>query len=123
MKGDAELFSSRPARAKTCTRCRGSGEVGVPYWLKYVEDPGRDDDPLAAQRAAGAVTARPVMSASIFECCREAREVAEAAGRPVAFCFMEQVVVVGPTSDPDAVARAWWLAAYGETPEQTAERR
>lgn len=42
---------------------------------------------------------------------------------PVAFDFNGKTVVVRQTDDPVEVARSWWRAAYGETPEETAARR
>lgn len=64
-----------------------------------------------------------VGSAYIFDATREALEVARRTGRTVAFLFSARLVVVRPRDDSDAVARAWWQEANGETPEQTWARR
>ncbi len=115
---DAALFDSRPARVEQCSRCGGTGSHVDLYALR----PGSRRE-LALQRRAGMVIATPVGASDIFECCREAAEIAERAKRPVAFQFNEQVVVMKPGDNPNLVARSWWQAAYGETPEETMEKR
>jgi hypothetical protein len=115
---DKALFDSRPERVEQCSRCRGAGSYVDPYALL----PGSRHE-LGLARHAGMVIATPAGASDIFECCREAAEIAERAKRPVAFQFNAQVVVVKPGDNPNLVARAWWQAVYGETPEATMEKR
>jgi len=79
-------------------------------------------DVLPKDAPPNAIMAVVVGSREIFETTREARKLADLAGRPVAFDFSGLTVVVGPGDDPDAVARSWWQQLHGCTPEQSAER-
>lgn len=112
---NAKWFDSRPHRHSVCTRCRGSGTIHEPYALVPAE--------RVRRAPKGAILGQVVGCSSIFEACREARDIAVLARRPVAFDFNCALVVVRPTDDYRAVARKWWKKAYGETPEETARRR
>jgi len=112
---DVKLFDERPTRTRTCPQCHGHGNVIEGYALAQGE-------PIESAPKA-AVYASVAGSFDIFTACKEAREIAKRADRPVAFDFNDQVVVVHASDDPNQVARAWWLKAYGETPEQTRARR
>lgn len=118
---DALLFSSRPERIQKCARCGGHGEYVDQYALAHNTDAYADR--LATHRRAGLVIARVRGASDIFESCNEAAEIAERAGRGVAFWFNGRAVVVKPGDSGDAVARAWWMDVHGETPEQTRARR
>lgn len=111
---DDQLFSSRPPRRVVCASCGGCGGQDEPYALRY-----NSGDNLNKERSEGMVTAAAVGSSSVWECTKEAAEVAGRARRPVAFRFNGRVVVVNVGDDPDRVARQWWQDVYGETPEQT----
>jgi hypothetical protein len=113
---DMNLFDSRPARPEVCPRCQGHGRIGAEYAL-YPSSNLIDGAP------EGAVHAFVAGSFDVFYAAREAAELARRADRPVAFQYLDHVVVVHPGSDPDQVARAWWLRQYGETPEATWSRR
>jgi hypothetical protein len=115
MKSDQALFDDRPARARTCGHCRGHGTVVESYALVSCEP--FDGAPHNAVHAA------VVGSFDIFTACKEAVALAKRARRPVAFNFIDQVVVLNPGDDPDKAARAWWQHAYNETPETTMARR
>ena len=112
---DRVLFDGRPARTRSCSACH-VGAVSDPYGLAPL-DIAVKDAPVTA------VMAIAVGSVDIFETTREAREIADRAGRAVAFDCQGVTVVVSPGDDPDAVARAWWWTRHGETPEQSAARR
>lgn len=62
-------------------------------------------------------------SPSIFEVCREAKDLARRSGRPVKFYFTSTFVVVRADDDADAVAKAWFLETYGESAETMLARR
>jgi hypothetical protein len=70
-----------------------------------------------------AVHAVVVGSFDIFTACKEAVILAARSHRPVAFEFLDHVVVVRSADDPVAIARAWWQRQYNETPEATFARR
>ena len=112
-------FSARPPKPnRRCSCCSGLGVIPDPYWLRP------DPDGIGILGApSDAIAAHVAGSASIFEAAREAGEIARAQQRPVAFRFIDRTVVVGPSDDPDLVARAWWREFYGETPERTMARR
>ena len=59
----------------------------------------------------------------VFCATKEAVELAGQSRSPLAFEFIDHVIVVYPGDDPDQVARAWWMRQYGETPEATRSRR
>lgn len=120
-QSDRHLFSSRPAETRPCRSCGGLGRTTDPHWLVHCEV--EVEGGAGAAVPGDAVHASVVGSASIFEATREAGEIARRSARPVAFEFNDVVVVVHPQSDPDLIARAWWLERHGETPEQTAARR
>ncbi len=104
---DVALFFRRPPRMDVCATCRGTGHVDRPYALSPL--------PAGAVRPAGApedAIAALVGSSSIFEAAHEAGEIADVSGRPVAFLFIGDLVVVRPHDDPKEVARAWWTAAW-----------
>jgi len=109
------LFTDRPEKTHPCHSCSGTGMVSKRYWLA----------PTNAVEGApeGAILAVVMGSASIFEAMGEASDIARRAQRPVAFDFIDKVVVVRPDQDPNFLGRSWWIARYGETPEQTAARR
>ena len=112
---DIELFGARPARSTNCTTCRGRGHVDRPYVLVHT--------PRLRGVPSGVVTATVVGTASIFEATREASEIANKVQRPVAFYFMEKLVITKPYDDPGEVARRWWREFYGETYEESVARR
>ncbi len=111
----AQLFTDRPVVSRTCEHCGGCGTTRAPYALA----PG---GPIlgAPQNAICAVV---IGSCHIFEASREASEIAKRSGRPVAFHFIDQTVVVQPGDDPELWGRAWWIERHGETPEQSWEKR
>lgn len=112
-----DYFSSRPPKTSVqCPCCGGSGARLSPYWLAPCG---------VALRGSpkGAVCARVVGSATIFEVTKEASEVSVRSGRPVSFVFISDVLTVYPESDPVQLACEWWIARYGETPEETAVKR
>jgi hypothetical protein len=53
-----------------------------------------------------------VSSGTIFEACREARDIAWAKNCPVAFEFNGHLVVVHMEDDPYEVAKEWWKMAH-----------
>ncbi len=108
-----QLFKRRPRRSSQCLNCRGLGHVDRGYYLQ----------PSLLTIREGAFTAVVVGSASIFEATQEGSELAKDAKIPVAFCFIDRIVVVGPDDDPVQVARNWWIDFYKETPEESAARR
>lgn len=110
-----QLFTDRPVVARTCWHCGGCGKTTDTFALA----PG-EPLPDVPQDAICAVV---VGTRSIYEAAREAAEIAGRSGRQVAFQFIDQVVVVQPGDDPELWARTWWIERYGETPEQTLERR
>jgi hypothetical protein len=114
-RDDRVLFEGRGARTRSCSACH-VGAVPDPYWLAPL-------DGFVVGAPVTSVMAIVVGSAEIFETTREAREIADRADRPVAFDFRNIKVIVSPGEDPDAVARTWWFASHGCTPEQSAERR
>jgi hypothetical protein len=114
-RDDRVLFEGRGARTRSCSACH-IGAVPDPYWLAPL-------DGFVIGAPVTSVMAIVVGTAEIFETTREAREIADRAGRPVAFVFRDIKVIVKPGEDPDAVARTWWFASNGCTPEQSAERR
>lgn len=100
---DSALFTSRPPLPdEPCGRCAGTGRTTRTYVLVHSIDVRLDR--WAAQ---GMVTAHARLGSHVVDCCREAVGIAAAAGRPVAFRFNDQVVVVRPGDDPDAVALSW----------------
>lgn len=108
---DVRWFVARPSRIETCPTCQGSGKHRRDYTLvpaDHVVDAPND-----------AIRAMIVGSSDVFEACREAADIAERSGEPVAFRCREHTIVVRPGDDPTAAARQWWLAEHGETPEQT----
>lgn len=111
-----ELFDNRPARTQTCFRCQGCGIIPVAYALHPSESPldGAPDDAICAFVGG---------SFDVFYAAREAGDLARQAERPVAFRFIDHVVVVRPGEDPDQAARAWWFLQYEEAPEATWARR
>ena len=112
---DVKKLFDRPLQLRECSSCHGLGHVPVPRWLvPHSEVPGAPE---------GAVTAAVVGSASIFEAIREAREIAARGKFPVAFNFNGKCVVVRPDDDPEQVARAWWIAFHGRTPEESDAQR
>lgn len=113
----SKLFSDRPNNSVNCFRCCGTGRVELSYALAYREDP------IEIEGMPDAIHARVYLGSSIFEATKEASEIAHRAQFPVAFVFQDRLVVVRPGDDPDIVARAWWIGARGETPEQTFARR
>lgn len=113
---DAVWFDDRPRLSTRCPRCGGHGAVDATYALVATSLPVPDAEP-------GAIQADVVGAFDIFTACREAAEIAGRASKPVTFYFNGQLVVVRPGADPDAAARAWWIAEYNETPEETAARR
>jgi hypothetical protein len=115
MSADQALFDNRPTRSQTCPRCRGCGTVVESYALVLSGhiDGAPDDAVYAFVRG----------SFGIFTACKEALDVAKRARRPVAFRFIDHVVVVRGDDDADLVARAWWQRTYNETPEATLARR
>ena len=116
---DRELFLSRLEKTEACSRCEGHGRISVGYALHPW------DDSLPPLHGIPENTVRVFVggSFSVFESTKEAADLARQADRPVAFGFIDHVVVVRPGDDPDQVARAWWLLQYGETPEVTRYRR
>ncbi len=127
MSDDAELFSSRPERTVACACCHGTGTRRDTYALRAPSSvdrvaarlEGLDGDAVLE----GAVVASVAGASSIFECCREALEIAERSGRPVTFRFNDRVVSVKADDDPLLVAKRWWVGAYGKTYEQSMEER
>lgn len=113
---DKRWFTARPYREETCPRCRGDGQIDIPYALHHEEDPIEG----APEKAIRAVV---LGSFDIFTACHEAVAVAKEAKRPVAFKFNDLVVVVRADDDPNKVARRWWFDTYKETPEETWRRR
>lgn len=113
---DEKLFCDRPARMSPCCRCKGTGQVDDGYCLAPTKD-------TITGAPRGSIPAFVCGAVTIFEATREASELAKAAKRPVVFRFNELTVIVQPDSDPDLVARSWWMDSLGETPEQTAARR
>ncbi len=111
---DEALFDRRPVRTSTCPRCDGCGRVVKAYSLMPHEH--------LEGAPADALCASVVGSFDIFTACREAGELADRTGRPVAFDFNDHLVVVRAGDDPDRVARSWWQRAYGESPEATFAR-
>ena len=112
---DQALFDDRPTIEQTCPRCRGCGTVVEVYALAPSDRfDGAPQD---------AVHAFVVGSFDIFTACREAVDIARRSGRPVAFEFIDQVVVARAGDDPDKISRAWWQRQYNETPEATFARR
>jgi len=116
MPADRTWFEDRPKRTHPCPRCRGCGTIVEAYALAYWDEP-LDGAPADALRAF------VVGSFDISTSCREAADLARISGRPVAFEFNGQIVVVCGNDDPDQVARTWWLRHYGETPEASFSRR
>ncbi len=72
---------------------------------------------------ANAIHAFVIGSFDICTACDEAAEISTLAQRPVSFEFIDQVVTVNPGDNPARVARAWWVAQYGESPEDKLARR
>lgn len=110
------LFDGRKTRARLCWRCHGCGVVIEPFALAPSDNQLED----APDRALCAIV---VGASSVFVACHEAAEIAARANRPVAFEFNGQLVVVNAGDDPDRIARAWWERQYGESPEESAQRR
>ncbi len=73
MNEDARWFDERPRRAEVCPRCRGCGEVDLPYAL-------RQGGPVTGSPNE-AIRAWVCGSFDIFEACREAAEIAGPASR------------------------------------------
>ncbi len=113
---DRRLFVDRAPQVCACARCSGSGYLVRPYWLVPAPVPPHGAPP-------DSIWATTRGTAHIREATLEASELARRANRPVAFDFNDLLVVVRPHDDPEEVWRSWWLAKYGETPEQTAARR
>ncbi len=113
---DRRLFVDSAAPVCACARCSGSGYLVRPYWLVPAPVPPHGAPP-------DSIWATTRGTAHIREATLEASELARRANRPVAFDFNDLLVVVRPHDDPEEVWRSWWLAKYGETPEQTAARR
>jgi len=113
---DVEWFVNRPSTSRICTVCRGTGHETDRYCL-VPADPrieGVPDDVICAV---------VVGAQSIWNCVREACDIAIRSGRSVAFQFTGEVVVVKPGDDSEIFVRDWWVKKYGETPEETAMRR
>lgn len=111
---DSDFFDSRPTITEKCTRCNGRGHFRKPYTLTYYS--GMPECP------ENCIPALPLGSVSVFECTKEASEVAQKARKTVVFKFIDHMVAVKPDSDPVQVAHAWWEKQYGETYEQFKER-
>lgn len=118
---DRALFDDRPTRSQTCPRCRGCGTVSETYALAPYE--GLVGDPERFEGAPDdALCAFVVGSFDIFTASKEAADLARRSLRPVAFDFLDHVVVVRDGDDPDEISRAWWWKQYNETPEATFAR-
>jgi len=118
---DQELFDGRPKITKPCPHCSGHGRVTVGYALIHFE---RASMPEPLDRIPpDAICALVVGSSGIYECCKEAVEIAARAQRPVAFEFCSQIVIARAGDDPVRLAREWWMIEYKETPEASAARR
>lgn len=107
-----------------CPRCGGTGRVEKPMWL-YPEERGGVGgvEALAKRLGVDLPSERRDYfvggAASIFEACREGLQRAKATKLPSVFEFDERVVIVRPTDDAEAVARAWWVSVYKQTPEES----
>jgi len=109
-----------------CWHCKGSGQVHKrERFALWTPDEYEHVQPLDQKHDvppnAYVCTAAP--GSSIFEACKEGVGLARTVGRPVAFEFNGAVAVCRADSDPDKVAKAWWLRAYGKTYEQSAAER
>jgi len=110
----AELFEVSP-KTTVCARCRGTG---------HVRERSQELEPdLTRQSTDQILYARPLVSSYIFDATRHASDIARRSGLEVRFEFMDRTVSVGPTSDPDLVARDWWISEYGKTPEESRAER
>jgi hypothetical protein len=111
------LFLVRPLLTSSpCLHCLGSGRSrkGGSYWLAPDE---------SAPEVPGEVAALPIASCTIFEAAREASQIARHGDVVVTFRFNNQDVIVRQDSDPDLVARRWWITEYGKTPEESMAER
>ena len=116
-----------------CPKCRGAGVVHKreSFHLLTPEEyvalmQGTVDPPKLDAKydvPADAVVCTPCGSVSIFEACTEGVTLARAYGRPVVFEFNGRVVVCSSDSNPEDVAKRWWKRAYGETYEESVEKR
>lgn len=109
-------FPTRPVQREECSYCYGTGCVTRSYALAAASSPIKRASRMAVHAVA-------VGCSSIFECAREAAELATLTRRAVAFDFNGRLVVVRKGDDPNAIARDWWKKTYKETPEQSAARR
>jgi hypothetical protein len=117
-----------------CPTCRRDGwEQAKPYALWTPEEYAdfgpemitseRDAATRAGIDLRSDVLCIPHAGASVYEAANEARDLAREWAKPVAFMFNEKPVRVTAESDTEAVVREWWVARYGETPEQSWTRR
>jgi hypothetical protein len=114
-KDDAKWFSNRPRAIKTCEACGGHGATLQAFALASAD--------YVVDAPSEAIRAMIVGSSDVFQACREAADIANKSGEPVAFRCQEHTIVVRPGDDPVVVGRQWWLQEHGETPEQTIARR
>lgn len=107
---------ARPVRVEYCRHCHGYGNVVKGYALAK-----------ASRRITGAPRGAlhvfVVGTAGIYEATEEAVELAKAAKKAVVFDFNGQLVVVRAGDDSVKIARDWWIAAYGCTPEESLANR
>ena len=112
---DSPWFDHRPRLTERCGHCGGRGTVEVGYALLATEH--------VPDAPPNAILAMVAGTYDITTACKEASDIARKSGRPVAFEFLTQTVVVAPGDDADRVMRKWWQREYGETPEQTRAKR
>lgn len=121
---DQALFARRRVLRKACAPCEGRGYRIEGHCLHAAHPVNPADLRELAGAPPDAILARVGGVSTIFESCLEAQALSMGAGgRPVAFSFNDQLVIVRAGDDPRAIARAWWLIAYGEEPEATWARR
>lgn len=109
---DPDVFAKRPVREEACCQCEGSGKISAPYILVSASLPivGAPEEALCAATTG---------AATIIECVREAKDLAQKAKCPVAFQYMSQVVIVKDDDAPLEIARDWWHKNYGESAEMS----
>src|SRR5277367_6958272 len=116
---------------ESCQTCRGAGVVHKAerfhLWTpdeyeRLMGNPPSDIDPKH-DAPSNAYLCHAMGGATIFEACKEGVALAKTVARPVVFEFNDALAVCHADSEPEDVAKRWWLKAYGKTYEQSMRDR